>query len=77
MTHEDRTATKTELGWVDGFGIAAAVTITAGVGFVWGIGWALIALGAITGSLYTLLEIVLNPKIYALIEKALTGDRRP
>lgn len=74
--------TKTRLGWVDYTGLAAAAALTAGVWIQAGVGWALITLGILAGSLWGLLEVILNPQIYPLLEAAITGrepreKRRP
>lgn len=58
--------------WVDLTGLAAAIAIPTGIGLEFGIGWGLVAFGALTGGLYALLEVVLNPQIYDLITTALT-----
>lgn len=58
------------LGWVDGLGLAAIASVTAGAAVVWGLGWALITFGAILGSVYILLEVVFVPR-------PAKPDRRP
>ena len=47
------------LNSVDALGFLSLATMTAGAGVLWGIGWALITFGALIGTIYVLLEIVL------------------
>jgi hypothetical protein len=47
------------LNSVDALGFLSIATVTAGAGLVWGIGWALITFGGLSGTVYVVLEIVL------------------
>ncbi len=47
------------LNSIDALGFLSLATMTAGAGVLWGIGWALITFGAIIGTVYVVLEIVL------------------
>lgn len=47
------------LNSVDALGLVSLAATTAGAGLVWGIGWALITFGGLSGTVYVVLEIVL------------------
>ena len=60
MTNQQRAEAKRDpLNSVDALGFLSLATMTAGAGVLWGIGWALITFGAIIGTVYIVLEIVL------------------
>lgn len=53
------TPPRERLNSVDALGFLSIATVTAGAGLVWGIGWALITFGGLSGTVYVVLEIVL------------------
>ncbi len=60
MTEQQGPTPKREpLNSVDALGFLSLATMTAGAGVLWGIGWALVTFGAIIGTVYVMLEIVL------------------